>query len=336
MEPKGIVLYGPGRIGQLVARLVVERRWRIAAAINRAGPKIGHDLGLLCGLGRPIGVTVQDESVFDLDSVHADIAVVTSTDRIAINFSTYKRFLEAGLNVLSVGCEASFPRVAAPELADKIDDLAKSKGVTFTGSGFQDVYRVSLAKTLIGACASLKGFHNESHVDIAPYGVESARLVHAGLGVEEFRERCSATEKRETSIYRVFFEQVARSTGIRVLSVKEWLEPVTAQNPLFCPALQRNIGPGMVTGTRFRTDIELEGGVYASAINELRLFEPGEQERLIWTIDGAPPARVVITGLDSYQGTVAPLVNRIPDVLAAPPGIVTIDQLGPPRFLGNP
>ena len=336
MQPKGIVLYGPGRIGQLVARLVVGRGWRIAAAVNRAGPKIGQDLGPLCGLGRPIGVTVQDESVFDLNSVDADIAVVTSTDRIATNFPTYAKFLGAGLNVLSVGCEASFPWIAAPELADKIDRLAKSKGVTFTGSGFQDVYRVWLGKTLIGACASLKSFHNESHVDIAPYGVELARLVHAGLGVEEFRERCDATDKRETSIYRVFFEQVARSTGLQIHSVEERLEPVTARQPLFCPALQGNIAPGMVIGTRFRTDITFKCGVYASASNELRLFEPGEQERLIWTIDGAPPARVVLMELDSYQGTVAPLVNRIPDVLAAPPGIVTIDHLGPPRFLGNP
>ena len=45
MEPKGIVLYGPGRIGQRVARLVIERGWRIAAAGNRAGSKIGQDLG---------------------------------------------------------------------------------------------------------------------------------------------------------------------------------------------------------------------------------------------------------------------------------------------------
>lgn len=334
-QPKGVVLYGPGRIGQLAARLIAERGWPIKAVVNRSGAKIGKDLGDLSGLPILSGLVVQDENEFDPASVEADIAVVTSSDRVALNFPVYKRFLEAGLNVLSVGCEASYPWAGTPELADELDRIAKANGVTFTGSGFQDVLRVWIGKLLIGACASVRGFSHMSYTDIAPHGLETTRLVGAGLTLDEFNKAQSGAGERETSIYRVFFEQVARSVNLDVESVEEVIEPIVKSVPLHCPALDREIPAGDVIGTRFKTVIRAKGGVVATAENELRLFEPGEAPRIVWTVDGSPPAHVVVTDFDSYVGTSSPLVNRIPDVLAAPPGLVTIDQLGPPKFWGN-
>ena len=334
--PRGIVLYGIGSVGGMVASLVAARGWRIAAALNRAGDKVGRDLGTLTGVAALAGVPVREENDVDLAALDADIAIVTTTDRVTLNMPVYRRFLSAGLNVLCVGCESSYPWAGTPQLAAEIDQLAKQRGVTFCGSGFQDMHRVWLGLTLIGACSELSAFRHESHTNIAAYGEETARLVRAGKSVAEFAAETAGSDGGEVSIYRVFLEQVTRALGLTVTSVEQSLEPVVSRMDLDCRPLGTTIPAGHCTGTRFATRILTAEGIVATGGNELRLFEPGEEPRIRWSIEGRPPADVTATGFDSVWGTATPLVNRIPQVLDATPGIVTIDRLGPPRFLGNP
>ena len=53
-----IVIYGMGQFGQLIARLATEKDWPVVAAFNRAGPKIGQDVGRLAGLDRALAIAV--------------------------------------------------------------------------------------------------------------------------------------------------------------------------------------------------------------------------------------------------------------------------------------
>ena len=56
----------------------------------------------------------------------ADIALVVQTERLSLNFAAYQRLLGAGINVICHGSESYFPQGADPDLAEKIDALAKS------------------------------------------------------------------------------------------------------------------------------------------------------------------------------------------------------------------
>ena len=85
-------------------------------------------------------------------------------------------------------------------------------------------------------------------------------------------------------------------------------------------------------GARAVIEIETREGVSALAEIELRLTRAGESEWMSWRIDGDPPAEMRLEGLDTGHATASSVVNRIPDVLAAPPGLVTVDQMPPMRF----
>jgi 4-hydroxy-tetrahydrodipicolinate reductase len=333
--PKGVLLYGTGRVAQIVTRLLVDRGWPIVAAFNRAGDKIGKDLGLLAGLPKPLGVVIQDSNSADLANIGADIAVVMTSDRLRVNFPVYERLIRSGVNVLSVGSEASYPWVGTPDLAKQIDQLAKDHSVSFCGSGFQDVHRIWQGLTLIGGCCRLRGFLQESQIDVALFGSEVAHLVRAGMSVDQFR-RETKDGNDDISIYRVFLQQIVHALGLEIISVEQRLEPVVSARNIACESLGTTIPAGFCTGTRFITEIRSCDGVTATASNELRLFAPDEQAMIRWSIDGDPPAEVIVTGFRSDIGTATPLVNRIPQVIAAEPGIVTIDRLGPVQFLGNP
>ena len=67
--------------------------------MNRAGAKVGRDLGQVAGLDTDLGVVVEDCDIADYSAMEADIGVVTMTDYLEVNFPTYERLMGAGVNV---------------------------------------------------------------------------------------------------------------------------------------------------------------------------------------------------------------------------------------------
>ena len=66
-----LVLYGIGQYGQMMVRFADKKGWPIVAAYNRAGAKVGQDIGRLAGLGRDYGVVVQDCDKADYKNLDA-------------------------------------------------------------------------------------------------------------------------------------------------------------------------------------------------------------------------------------------------------------------------
>lgn len=332
MSPRGLVIAGAGRVGGRVARLAAERGWPLAGAFNRPGPKVGQDLGVLAGADAPLGVVVSDDLDDLLAGAQADIAVVAISDSIEANFPVYRRLMEAGLNVVSAGVEASYPAAVSPALAEEIDAIGKHNGVTFTGSGFQDTYRIGIAKLLCGACTRLDAVEHRSAVDVGLHGAAAARVARVGMTPDDFSNSARKQAASGPSIYRVFLEHVTAAIGFRARRVEERLEPVLLDRPVACAALGRTIEPGMSAGSRFSIEIDTEEGPQIRANSALSLLLEGERELLEWRVQGDSPAVATLTDLDTGLGTATHLVNRIPQVLAAAPGLITLDRLGPLSF----
>ena len=54
-----MALYGVGQYGQHVVRIAAAKGWPIVAAYNRAGGKVGQDVGILAGLQSELGIKVE-------------------------------------------------------------------------------------------------------------------------------------------------------------------------------------------------------------------------------------------------------------------------------------
>jgi 4-hydroxy-tetrahydrodipicolinate reductase len=325
--PKGILVYGLGNVGQAVARLAAQRGW-IIHGVNRAGGKVGRDLGELTGTPTLAGRLIADADASDLSDFGADIAVVAVHDRLAVTFDIHRRLLEAGLNVICLGTESSYPTAADPALARELDDLARAKGVTFTGCGLWDSYRIGILKTLVGPCTRLRRIHHRSVTDVNRFGPEVVHLTQVG----EDPGKIGDLGGSEPSIYHVLLPQIVASLGLTIDGVEERLEPVVLDHPAACAALGKDIAPGLCAGQRTVIRVTTAEEVVAMAEIELRLTDEDEGEWMSWRIDGDPPAEIRLQGLDTGHATASSVVNRIPDVLAAPPGVVTCDRLPPMRF----
>lgn len=328
-----IVIYGVGQYGGHIARFAVQKGWTIVAAFNRAGPKVGQDLGRVLGLERDLGVVVQDCESADYNALRgkADIGIVAQTNTLKVNLPAYRRLLGAGLNVGCHGSESYLPYGCDPTTAREIDELAKSNGVTFTGSGIWDMSRIWSGILIAGPCTDLKALKHSSITDAhgQANSLQQARQVGVGLSVDEYRKL--GLEKTPLPIsYKTIPEQVLIALGYTIAETQATVEPITLDIPTptwFVP--EGSLPPGTVIGSRVLAKINTKEGVTATANIELRILLPHEQEHTYWEVDGMPHTRVRVERDDSAHATAANLFNRIPDIIAAPPGIQPVHLMGP-------
>jgi len=309
-------------------RIITDKGWEIVAAYNRAGAKVGRDLGELAGLAAPLGIIVEDCETADYTASGANIAIHSVADRLEYNWPAYKRLTGAGINVICHGGESYFPWGARPELADKLDAMARSAGVTFTGTGIWDLSRIWSGLMVAGTASKLEGLVHLTLTNGEAAGLELLKVCGGTFTQEEFAQR---NEGLLAGIYKTVPHQVLWALGLDVISVIEECEPVIDDKPVFSHALGRDIEPGICLGTRITTRVTTREGINALSINELRVLRPGETEHMVWEVQGRPVTKIRVDRTDSLHSSSACMVNRIPDVLNAEPGIQVISRLGPIR-----
>jgi len=321
------VVYGTGVLGLAATRLMLDKGVEIVGAFNRAGPKCGRDLGELAGLDRPLGVMVRTPDPVALRAAGADVAMVAVYDDMPRMAPIYRQCLEAGLNVVTAGSEASYAWNAYPAESRELDALARRMGVTLTGSANQDIFMIAAGALLSGACHEVRAIAFSSLVDVDDFGAAVAELVHVGRTPGEFAEARRGIAGDERSVYVYFLENLAAELGLSVTGYRQSLAGVPAREPVQCRALDRTVAAGCLLGTRQVIAVETEEGITLRGRTDLRVLRPGERERKEWKIDGVPALTMRFGGLAGDLTTPIQMVNRIPDVINAPPGYVTVDRL---------
>jgi 4-hydroxy-tetrahydrodipicolinate reductase len=334
-KPK-IVIYGAGQYGLEAARIAIAKGWPIVAALNRAGAKVGKDLGRLAGLDRDLGVLVEDCDSADYSSLDADVAIVAITDRLRQNFPAYQKLLGAGINVICHGAEAYFPQGADLELSQAIDSLAKRHNVTFTGTGIWDFSRIWSGILVAGPSTQIKSFFHKSVTDAQAANLPLMLACGVSLTQQAYVDTMSSKLGIIGGLYKLIPHHVLHALGYHVTQVTERREPVLSDTPVYCRMLDRDLEPGICLGTRIIAEVATEEGVSATTHIELRILPENETEHMIWSIDGMPASKVRVDRTHAVHTSAACLVNRVPDVIAAPAGIRLVSQLGPlmPKLAG--
>ncbi len=324
-----LVLYGIGQYGSHVARMTVAKGWPIMAAFNRAGSKVGQDLGRVIGLGRDLGVVIQDCDTADYSRLSADIGVVATTNLLRQNMAAYKRLVSAGLNVLCHGAQSYYPYASDPEAAAEIEAMARSHGVSFTGGGIWDMSRIWSGLLVAGPCTHIRSLFHSSITDAQVQAAtpQQAMQVGCGMTVQEFFDK-GLDKSPLPGSYKTIPQHVLAALGLRLKETRVRIEPVSFEVPIETK-LMGVLPAGRCLGSRIIVDVDTEEGVTAHAEIDVRFFRPGEIEHMFWSVDGMPRTSIRTERLDSDYATAACLFNRIPDVIGAAPGIVPVSQLGP-------
>lgn len=325
-----VIHYGLGPIGLATAMLILAKSdMEIVGAVDIAKEMAGKDLGEILG-GKPLGVHVTDNAPRLFSKVPADVVVHTAGSRLKRIFSQLEEILKGGKNLVSSAEELLFATPENADMAARIDALAKEKGVTVLGTGVNPGFVMdALPLTLTGVCHEVREVHVERIVDAGTRRHPLQRKIGAGMTPELFREKVAEKAMGHVGLRESLY-LVADRLHFSLDEVRESVDPVIAEKPLKTAYFElkpgdvagiRNLGEGFKGGKRILT---LDLRIYIGA------DDPHDAIRIV----GTPDLRLRIEGgVAGDQATAAMLVNSIPSVVAAPPGLVTVKDLPAPYCL---
>ena len=322
-----VLLYGLGAIGRRIAKAVLEKKGlRVVGAVDISKEIVGKDLGEILESNKRVGVTVTDDVDALLSKIKANIAIIATTSYLKDVYPQIEKCVKAGINVISTCEELSYPYYKYPQLSNEIDELAKKYGVTVLGTGINPGYLMdTLPIVLTGPCKEVESIKVTRMMDSSKRRIPYQKKIGTGLSPEEFRKMID--EKKITGHVGLVesIAMIAEALGWKLDEIREFPpEPVIAEKEIVTS--YTTVKPGFVAGLKSIAHGIKNGK--AVIILEFISHAAVEEEYDAVSIEGTPKIYEKIAGgVHGDIGTVAMIINMIPKVLNAKPGLVTMKDL---------
>lgn len=331
-NPVRVVQYGIGPIGLECLRTLRAKeasgRVKLVGAIDIDPEKAGRDVADLLQLEEATGIVVQEDASEVLRNVRPDVVIHTTSSFLDRVHGQLLDCLRYGAHVVSSTEELSYPYDRYAALSTELNALAREHGVVVVGTGVNPGFAMdTLALTATGVCSDVSEVHVTRIVDAAKRRLPLQRKVGAGLTSDAFEEqRATGTfghiGLRESLLF------VARGLRWQLDRVEERLRPVLAEAAVDTPFL--HVAEGCVAGIHH--DVRGYAGPDPVLTLDLKMYVGAREARDAVCVVGAPPVDLVVrNGIFGDTATVAALVNAIPLVMQAQPGLKTMMDLPVPR-----
>jgi 4-hydroxy-tetrahydrodipicolinate reductase len=325
-----VVQYGLGPIGLMTARAMLARRdLELVGAIDIDPKKLERDIADLSGLKRPSGIRVSNRPQEVLGVNRPQVVLHTTQSRLEEVFPQLSQCLEVGANVVSTCEELLLPTLRRPEMATGLDRLAKSKEAVVLGTGVNPgLVMDTMAVAASAPCLEVRSIRVDRVVDASTRREPLQRKVGAGLTESEFRRGVRKGELGHKGLLESL-HLVAQGLGWKLANVKERVTPVLAKHSMKTRYL--SVKKGQVAGIHhvcrgFRNRKEV---IHL----DLQMYVGAKKPTDRIAIKGKPNVDLVFAGgVAGDEATVAMLLNMIPGVLEASPGLRTMMDVPVPRF----
>ena len=325
-----VIQYGLGPIGLATAKLILTKPGiEIVGAVDIDKEMVGKDLGEVLGV-QPLGVHVTDNAERLFSKVKADAVIHTAGSRLKRIFGQIEEIIRGRKNIVSSAEELFYPSPENAELGAKIHQLALEAGVTVLGTGVNPGFVMdALPLALTGVCKEVREVHVERVVDASTRRYSLQKKIGAGMTEDLFREKIAGKAMGHVGLRESLY-LIADRLHFALDEVRESVEPVIAEKPLKTEYFELN--PGDVAGIRNVGEGFKEGKKILTL--DLRMYIGAENPYdAVWIV-GSPNLNLRIEGgVAGDEATAAILVNSIPAVIAAAPGLVTVKDLPAPYCL---
>lgn len=329
MSKKSIraIVIGLGAVGKLAAKYMIEEGVEIVGAVGNVN-NIGRDVGEIVGAG-PIGVPLTKGIENVVGQVDADIAVISSAANTMEDIEGDFTFcLENGLNIVTVCGEAYYPWAYNAEIGDRLDAVAKRNGVTILGTGIEDPFWQNLPIAIASAVHNVTAIKGENKALLEALGPTSLGLCHADQSLEEFNAEFEGVEPEPTA-FLATLKAMAHDLGLHIVDDKTefTLDPIIAADDLDFPEFDVHVKKGDLSGMVEKLTFHTEEGIDLSGDFYAKVTEPGDDASSKWTIVGEPTIENITPDMHGEITTSTSLVARIPDVINARPGFLTVGDM---------
>jgi hypothetical protein len=331
--PIRVLHYGLGPIGIAVVRQVAARAgFRSVGGVDIDPAKAGRDLGDIAGLERPLRARVFADPRAALQKVRPDVVILCTSSSLRKVLPQIETVVKAGVPIVSTTEELSYPAGSNRRMAARIDRLAKKARVAVLGTGVNPGFVMdALPIALTSVCERVDAVLVERIQDARVRRLPFQRKIGSGLTAEQFQARADAGTVRHVGL-RESVTMIAEAIGWKLSRVADEIQPKLADRRISSQFL--TVEPGLVCGLVQDGVGYRDGEAVIRLHMEAYLGAPESYDAV--TIEGSPRLAMKIAGgVHGDIATASIVVNSIPKVLAAPPGLQTMRSLPLPSFAGG-
>lgn len=338
-----VALVGTGNCGRLaLLQLIEDPRFELVAVGTSSADKVGTDAGELAGLGVTTGITATE----GLDAVLASrpdclVYCAMGDTRPVEATRDVTRALSAGVNVVgSAPGGLQYPWGAMPEKAiARVEEAARQGNASVFITGVDPGFATDLVPFAIaGTCQRIDQIKTMEIADYATYDGAEVMSVVMGFGNPMDQPGLLFYPGILSAAWGTAITMLAAGLGVQVDEITESYELAPAPEDI--EVATGVIAAGTVAAMRFQIN-GMVGGRPVIVVEHVTRVR--EDLRPDWAQPAQPGGsyRVEITGEPSYVVDICPtssrgdhnyaailaaagrIVNAIPEVVAAPPGIRT-------------
>ena len=320
-----VLHFGLGPVGASVVKQVAGHPGlKSVGAVDIDPAKVGRDLGDVAGLGKRIGVKVSNDPAKALKAAKPDVVVLCTGSSIKQVLPQIEAILKAKRPIVSTTEELTYPSYTHIRYARRVHALAKAAKVAILGTGVNPGFAMdALPIMLTAACSRVERVTVTRIQDARTRRLPFQQKIGAGLTTEQFQKQVDEGTVRHVG----FTESIAMigdALGWTLDRITDDVQAKLATVTISSEFLA--VDPGYVCG------IVQDGVGYRKGEPVIRLHmeaylgAPEAYDAI--QIDGTPPLSMRIQGgIHGDIATASLVVNSIPKVLAAAPGLHTMRDL---------
>ncbi|MDR3225894.1 MAG: hypothetical protein LBT52_06365 [Clostridiales Family XIII bacterium] len=323
------IIIGVGEMGRIAVRALCERGVKLVGAVDINEALIGKDVGEVARIPA-VGIAIEKDLASLFERVKPQIAFASFASEISAIEPDFTCCAEHGVNVVTISMDALSPFSVDTKTAERIDAKFKENGVSMLASGIQDAFWSEIGLAAAGACNRVESITLSNVLPLNGMGSVVAEEFCVNMTPAAFESAMKGIDPAKNPSVSgplLTLYENCRKMGLHPAETKITIEPTLADREIPVPEWDMVIKIGNLTGQSFNADVYTEEGLVFYSKMVIKLLGEGEEPGTDWIVSGEPELHISLHDIHGEITTAASAVNRIPDVIAAPPGIVTIADL---------
>ena len=261
-----------------------------------------------------------------------DAAVLCTSSSLKSVAGQFEEVLKHRVPIVTTTEEAAYPSKRNRRLAARIDAAARKAKVAVLGTGVNPGFTMdALPIALTAVCERVTSIEVLRVQDARIRRLPFQQKIGSGLNTDQFAQKVKDGSVRHVGLAESV-TMIADAMGWKLDKVTDEIHPKLAESRVASAFL--TVEPGQVAGI-VQDGIGYRNGKPLVTLHmEAYLGAPESYDEV--RIDGHPPLQV--RGIGGYHGDVATaaiVVNTLPKVIGAPPGLHTMRSLPLPGYFGG-
>lgn len=331
MKKIKVIQFGLGPIGIESLKLAADQSWlEVTGGVDIDPAKVGRSLAELTGVAA-LGAAKVHPSLETLIAAvgQPDVVLHTAGSSAAVSLAQMKPALERGISVASTCEELIFPALKTPAIAAEYDALCRHTGARIAATGVNPGFVMDvLPICLTGVSREVTSIYVERVVNASTRRQPLQAKIGSGQNPDDFRAKFAAGKAGHAG-FQQSVALLAHAMGWRLDEVRETCEPVVATSRVVTRFF--DVAPGQSVGIHQKC-VGLSGGETKIKLDlQMYLDAPLPHDAIV--IKGRPDLNLVLNGgVAGDDATVAALINIVPRLLAAAPGLRLMTELAVPAW----